>query len=382
MEIAKYISELLFQHDSVVLPGFGGFISHRESVKVEKEGIAPPSKKLEFSTRLKNNDYLLARHIAKSENITLIKANNHIKDHVKNLIANLKSGKKVVLNKIGTLSLDSRNVIIFEADESVNYLAESFGLASVDAGKATVAASTQKTTDVKPIEKKEIRTTSTTTTTTEKKLVAPPAIKSEKKKSYAVIWLLIILIPIIVLCVLAYLNMDYVKKTYAGLFPADSTSSEEIIDVYDTIENADTSSFLTDMDDDDDDGNDEIADNNNNNSNNNSEVESKVNIDKNSDDYRAVTKSDFQSNNGVDKKKRYFVIAGAFTYKSNAEKYVNQLKRQGYKKSEVVGKTLDKNLWVVSYNGYVTREEANSRLREVNYSINPHSWILHKVRNL
>ena len=55
--VDHYISELLFLHDCIILPEFGGFVGNPQSAKLNKiTGIlSPPSKQILFNSNL-NND--------------------------------------------------------------------------------------------------------------------------------------------------------------------------------------------------------------------------------------------------------------------------------------------------------------------------------------
>ena len=65
--VSHYISELLFLHDCVIVPKFGGFVSNPKSAQLNKTtgALTPPSKQILFNPNLKTNDGLLIAHIAK-----------------------------------------------------------------------------------------------------------------------------------------------------------------------------------------------------------------------------------------------------------------------------------------------------------------------------
>ncbi len=54
--VVHYISELLFLHDCVIVPEFGGFVGNRKPAQLNKTtgGLTPPSKQVLFNTNLKN----------------------------------------------------------------------------------------------------------------------------------------------------------------------------------------------------------------------------------------------------------------------------------------------------------------------------------------
>ena len=69
--VEHYISELLFLHDCVILPNFGGFVGNPQSAKLNKTTgmLSPPSKQILFNANLKTNDGLLITHISNEEGI-------------------------------------------------------------------------------------------------------------------------------------------------------------------------------------------------------------------------------------------------------------------------------------------------------------------------
>ena len=58
--IEKYISDLLYNNDCIIIMNFGGLICNHISAKLdEKTGIlSPPNKTILFNSQLKENDRL------------------------------------------------------------------------------------------------------------------------------------------------------------------------------------------------------------------------------------------------------------------------------------------------------------------------------------
>ena len=131
MQLSKYISDLLYRYECVIVPGFGGFVSNTVSSTVNHftHTFNPPTKKISFNSQLKNNDGLLANFISASENISFEEAKAKIEEKVERWKLELQKND-VVFNGIGSLSLNKEQNIIFEPIESTNYLASSYGLES------------------------------------------------------------------------------------------------------------------------------------------------------------------------------------------------------------------------------------------------------------
>jgi cell division septation protein DedD/nucleoid DNA-binding protein len=77
------------------------------------------------------------------------------------------------------------------------------------------------------------------------------------------------------------------------------------------------------------------------------------------------------SNQGADHK--YYIVAGSFKYKSNAEKYVTILKQKGFN-AELFG-THD-NLYAVSFSSFSSRTQAEEELKRIRQTTEPNAWIL------
>lgn len=132
INVAHYISELLFRHDCVVVPGFGGFVCTYAPARIHpaQHTFTPPGKQIVFNKHLQQNDGLLAQTIASEISCSFDEAMTGIAAFAESVTAQLKSGKRVELHNIGTLSLDPEGNTSFEAYPEINYLVDSFGLGS------------------------------------------------------------------------------------------------------------------------------------------------------------------------------------------------------------------------------------------------------------
>lgn len=130
MTVANYIHDLLYRHDCVIVPNFGGFITNTIGAKIHEatHTFYPPSKQVTFNTHLKHNDGLLVNYIAKAENISFDIASEKVATTVLDWKKGMQS-EGVILDKVGTLVLDANGQYIFEPSQHVNYLSSAFGLA-------------------------------------------------------------------------------------------------------------------------------------------------------------------------------------------------------------------------------------------------------------
>ena len=210
MNLDQYISELLYEHDCVIIPGFGGIVaSYRSSfLNPAHHTFSAPSKRLAFNASLRNNDGLLANHLCNRLSINYQEANFHINGFVEDCMLTLKDGKKLLIEKIGQLYLDNEQNLQFVADSNANYLKSSFGLYTIHT--PAVRRITEKYDS--PIEN-IIRT------------------KKTKSRVKRFAWRIIEVIPAAAILVLLVLNPNVIQRLNqqaASINPFSSSSTDSI----------------------------------------------------------------------------------------------------------------------------------------------------------
>jgi len=132
MKIEQYISQLLYRHQCVTVPGFGAFLTEIQSAQLHENthSFYPPRKVISFNPHLKNNDGLLANHIATAEKTTYDNAVSSIESEVVIWKSILEVNQRFTLKNVGELYLNAEKNIVFTPSENINYLKESFGLNS------------------------------------------------------------------------------------------------------------------------------------------------------------------------------------------------------------------------------------------------------------
>lgn len=132
MKTEQYISQLLYRYQCVTVPGFGAFLTDIQSAQWHEKSNAfyPPKKSISFNSYLKNNDGLLANHMAAAEKTTYENAVLAIENEVTAWKNSLQNNNKIALKNIGELSLNTEGSIVFTPYEQPNYLKDSFGLSS------------------------------------------------------------------------------------------------------------------------------------------------------------------------------------------------------------------------------------------------------------
>ena len=190
--ISKYISELLYLHNCVIIPEFGGFIGNNKSAVLNEitGRIFPPSKEILFNPNLKSNDGLLINKISVSEGISNIKATENINNYVSKIIQKLEKIGVFRIEDVGLLSLGKDGNILFLQDSHTNYNLDSFEM------------SPQKTKKTNHLENKI------------EAITEPISFKKGRKK----IWREIaILVPIVGLSLISITQEDKIENMYTQI---------------------------------------------------------------------------------------------------------------------------------------------------------------------
>lgn len=132
MNVAQHISQLLYRYQCVTIPGFGAFLTETVSANIQENNhtFFPPKKVIFFNANIKNNDGLLANHVAVAERISYEHAVSAIENEVSEWKTKLEGRDYLIFKGIGLLKLNAEGNIVFEASSHVNYLTDSFGLSS------------------------------------------------------------------------------------------------------------------------------------------------------------------------------------------------------------------------------------------------------------
>lgn len=146
MNLAPYISDLLYRYDCVIVPQFGGFVTNEVSATVNQytHTFYPPTKKISFNNHLTHNDGLLANYIATAEQIPFAQAVDKIKSVVDMWNQQLKEDT-LDLPKVGSLRKNEDGQLLFEPNTTENYLTSAFGLSSYNSAAIKRETYKQKT---------------------------------------------------------------------------------------------------------------------------------------------------------------------------------------------------------------------------------------------
>lgn len=354
VNVAHYVSELLFRHDCVVVPGFGAFVSTYAPAKVHpaQHTFTPPSKQIVFNKHLQQNDGLLAQTIASAVPCAFDEAMNGIGVFVNELNANLKSGKKVELHNLGILSLDPEKNICFEPFPEINFLVDSFGLASFQSMPILREGVAEKRKVVEKVDRPLP--------------VELPESKPVRRRSRNVLITSAIAVPLIVAAVwFTSQNSEGMANFFSFLGKKEASKFQPV--KWFTKDAGDTLRTITELKTDPNGiGTISIAPN---------APAIIVDIHKVMPDTTSVADHSDRTFVPVAQHDRYYVIGGAFGVPENAQRYMRELKSKGYN-PQVIDQVRSK-LTHIGIAGFNSKEEAMAFLAKISNDV-PGAWILKK----
>ncbi|PKB16706.1 SPOR domain-containing protein [Flavobacterium sp. 5] len=326
MKIELYISQLLYRYQCVTVPGFGAFLAEIQSAQLleNSHSFFPPKKMISFNSHIKNNDGLLANHIAQAEKTSYDYAVSAIEYEILSWKKALQENRTFSIKNIGVLSLNTENNILFTPNEQTNYNAKSFGLTSF----------------VSPAVKREVE-------------FAKPEVVVEYQKTVALVDEEKPIFNFIPETAEARKTNPYLK--YAAIFIIGLAATGSIgYPLYQNQIASETILVETAVQ---------------------KKVENKIQAATFfiQTPIPAVTLT-LKSDKKEAVKLPYHIMAGAFRSEANAQKRYNQLVAKGFD-ARVLG--INKNgLYPVLYGSYTTFAEAEKEKNKITETDNPEAWIL------
>jgi cell division protein FtsN len=425
MKIAGYIGDLLYEYECVVIPGLGGFLTrdHAASVHPVRHYLKPPFREIVFNPLLRTNDGLLLSHIARSEKLSYQEAKGKLDRFVLKCIAMMEDGKRINFRSIGSIYYNEERNIVFQADESVNYLPESFGLTGIVSPPIKREEFRQKVETVfnrppqhaKPEALHQAQQTATHPKP-RKKMVKQQMVASPRKNHMRRQFTIIVAAMLLMLLAIGYMNKHIVQQyyrdyaAYTSILPLFYASPNEYViknkdrlpvEQFIIIENNELlnegvvarpaqnnlrheEAYKAEM------GVTSIVEDSEPSA---VDIESQVatqpeeiniqmiedamqsNEDNNIDGSgEELTTSQPSEEKSSIPENRYFIIAGAFKEKNNADNLINQLRVKGFQ-ADFAGQT-NSGLWRVCFEAFADQQTALQRLQLIKREENANAWLL------
>jgi hypothetical protein len=131
--VEKHIKNLLYNHDCVIIPEFGGLITRYVPARINpvKNTLVPPSKKIAFNEKLVLNDGLLISTIAYANGISKEEAKQLVTSFVHKARTHLNGENRFEMADVGVFRYNAEHKLVFEYTEGDNLLEGSFGLPEI-----------------------------------------------------------------------------------------------------------------------------------------------------------------------------------------------------------------------------------------------------------
>ena len=132
MALEHYISELLYRYNCIVVPGFGAFLTQSRSAIIHEgtQTLYPPTKTVSFNQQLISNDGLLVSYAAEAQNMSFEAMLKQIEEEVADWKMRLQKGERLQLAEIGEVWSGTEGKIQFLPSGKTNYLTASYGMSS------------------------------------------------------------------------------------------------------------------------------------------------------------------------------------------------------------------------------------------------------------
>lgn len=349
--IINGISELLYTHDYVVVPGFGGFVSRPQNAhySLSRETLFPPSKSILFNVQLKQNDGILANWLKEKINCDFSQATKHLEEFALHCKMLLDTKRRLEFDNLGLFYLDFENNICFEPKIDVNFLIDSFGLSPVSLKEIDSSS--------------EPQITKTVIETHDRFVKAEASDKLPvKQRNYKRIAALAIAIPVIGLAILFAVNqMKPYNNSFANLFGGANEAAYSPVAYnasFNQLEVKPSASYVVD-------------------------ANGYAGITLFEDKHVAVnisavsTESHTVSTNAVCKPLnmagKYQVVMGCFSVEQNARKLIKKLAAKNL--NAAISGTNAKGMFVVSCGSFDTKDNAVQLLQSIK-SEHPSAWVM------
>ncbi|MEO0338598.1 MAG: hypothetical protein AAF242_05235 [Bacteroidota bacterium] len=132
IDVGELISDLLFEHYTVSIPGLGSIIKSDKAIEVDhfQGKLSPESTTLEFNPNLAIDDGLLIAHLRDKFHISYQEAKSTIAEYVQQVNEALERKEVVIFPSVGRLYHDFEGQLQFIPD-GTNFNLANYGLPTV-----------------------------------------------------------------------------------------------------------------------------------------------------------------------------------------------------------------------------------------------------------
>lgn len=130
LRIVTHIERLLFDHDCVIVPKFGGFVLQtvHSVCNATEHTFRPLCKEIVFNTTLQHNDGLLSESYMQMYDVNYRKAQLMLEEDIDELKYSLMQYKQLSLGELGAFAVGSEGQVVFHPGKADLFSIYSYGL--------------------------------------------------------------------------------------------------------------------------------------------------------------------------------------------------------------------------------------------------------------
>lgn len=154
ISILQHIQYLVLHHDCVVIPGLGAFVARYVGATFSEDcsSIIAPHRELGFNALLSHDDGILIGSVTRRERVSYECARSAVEREVELINRRLRHEGSLMLDRIGTLTLNEHGAIEFSpATESPIFAQPFAGLTSISLQQIVTSEQNDTVDDVQPL---------------------------------------------------------------------------------------------------------------------------------------------------------------------------------------------------------------------------------------
>lgn len=377
IQLDRHIEILLLNNDCVIVPGLGGFMAHHVCAcyYTDSQSFLPPTRQLGFNSQLQINDSLLAQSYIEAYDISYPEALRRIEDEVNELKQKIQNEGSCELNDIGVLRLNKEGNIEFIPCDAGILTPGLYGLNHIDILPLT-ELSTKQVVKHTSNDEKQKQDSIIPTPQPIPQLAAAKATESEiidkeeddydddskyikiRIKTVRRLATAAAVIAILCMCAIPFgkLTQPQISKSYLDTnilynilpecfrVPAKNTAEKKVVFKKQpkTETKKETPKVIISVTD-----------------------SAKEKIAKNEQETKKAEETKKQDETKAEEKNFFSIVLASKVTKKNAEAYVEQLKKNGFDKAEMISRT---NGTKVIYGHFKSEAEAYNSLRNLRSS--------------
>jgi cell division protein FtsN len=364
MELHEIVYQLLFDHQCVIVPELGGFISRESPAGINPYAneIKPETKSVFFNEHMLFDDGLLLNYVCEQKKWSFEKAKEEVAKRVGALKQTLTDKNRVAFGDLGELIKNKEGRIILMVNKDLNLNLSTFGLETIS---------------IKPLAKKETAVEVVEELNTPEKVVELEVVKKSSKS-----WLPAVAAVLLLGAFGAWFFTTQWSQSPENIADNSTLNKDQIAGFDDSDNNnAETDNVVPEDESDELVGNEVDLDEADNTYDEGETYPEEENYSEEEDsDDETVQNDEFPSDvvdNMATEDGNYFIVLGSFLQETNAERYSKILAGKGIETQ--LFKKENSSLYRLVFEKHQSFEEASERLNWVKSTLGTSATVFENI---